>query len=583
MPAPGTRSAQNISSLAPQYPSGLELDEADSYEAIESSLVYVDRIVTPQPLEPYQFFFGSPFGSFESLTLRGGDGKPRASSAPWATGLTGGGQCDTAVDEGSADRCLQAVRSASSSYPSEGLRVSPELPSPPSASMRNRWFSSLTRFGKPGGHLSSLFRSSSSSAACRPGREGTSSDECARAETDTVTTVESLQDGPHGVPLEKVQVRHQHETQQIESPEPGQETPCATAAKDVFTVSLRERPTPSIRDSVFDGLEDAISVSGSSLLTLSDISFASIRCNPRQSDDPMADEPMALARYRRKTHRETSPDLDTTRTTLWRQMMGKERVPWYRRWSRRFKDAQRPVSQTRDGPRPKGDQISTVVSAKTRRPLSSTRNSGEQVQQPLFSGASSEHAASIEEEQQTSEGGQAPSESLSVVNECPEDVAEPTQADSHTTESPGLPQDNLPDTQSQPELPAEAETLSLSPTMVPVETLIETQAHDGEDTEARPLPEPLYTLEDVIQSLSQTPARAERHSSPQGEPRTISRQEVLEQQDGEAQGQTTVDSSPDDRSYSEEVSDSASGATICQGFGISDEDPEIASDYALAA
>ncbi|KAL8381517.1 hypothetical protein RB595_005672 [Gaeumannomyces hyphopodioides] len=287
-----------MSFSAPPHLSGLEFDEADSYEAIESSLVYVDRIVTPQPLEPYQFFFGSPFGSFESLTLRGGDGKPRTGSTPWATGCMGGRQCDTAVGEGSADQRLQAVRSASSLYPSEGLRVSPELPSPPSASMRHRWFSSLTRFGKPGGHLSSLFRSSSSSAACRLGREGTFSDECARAETDTVTTVESLQDGPGDVPLEKVQARHQHETQQIESPAPRLATPSAHAAKDVFTVSLRKRPTPSIRDSIFDGLEDAISLSGSSPLTLSDISFASIRCHPRQSDDPTADEPMALAGVR---------------------------------------------------------------------------------------------------------------------------------------------------------------------------------------------------------------------------------------------------------------------------------------------
>lgn len=265
--------------------------------------------------------------------------------------------------------------------------------------------------------------------------------------------------------------------------------------------------------------------------------------------------------------------------------MGKDKVPWYRRWSRRFKDAQRPVSQTRDGPRPQGDQVSTVMPAKARSPLSSTRDSGEQVRQPLFSGASFEHAALVEQEQQAREGAQVPAEGLSVVNEHPEDETAPAQADSQATGTLSLPQGSLPDTLGQPELPLEAqpESLSLSPTMAPVETLAETRVQEETDVQAPPLPEPLYTLEDVIQSLSQTPERVERHASPQGEPETTSSQEVQEQQDLEAQGQSTTDSGPDDRSSSEEASGSASGTTICHGSRDADEDPELVSEYALAA
>ncbi|KLU81198.1 hypothetical protein MAPG_00292 [Magnaporthiopsis poae ATCC 64411] len=557
-------------------------------------------------------------------------------------GLVSARQCDTAADESSAGQRLQAVRSASSSYQSETSRDSPELPSVPSPSTRHRWFLSLRRFAKPGSQLSSLFRSSSSSAACRPGREGTYSDECARAETDTVTTAESLRDGPEVVPLEKVQARHQHEAQQIESRASGLDTPSTSAVEDVFTAAARERPVPSIHDSIFAGLKDAISLPGSGLSTLSEVSITSIRCHPRQSGDLMAGEPMALpgakhaavtsqkhssgagspssprvrhhrshqaalrgggwaqklkdkfkgsklARYyRRKLRRETSPDLTTGGTTLWMQT-------------------------TSDGPGPHGNQTPTVVPAQTRSPLSSTRNSGEEIQQPPFSGneASVQRGPSAkEEEKQARDGTQISTESLQIAEENPEDVAAPTEADPQAAEIPNPPQGALPDVQAQSELPVEGHT-EIAP-LSPVESWAEA------DTQDPPPPEPIQTLSDVIRMLGQTPEQAFQEPAeeedlhlPLVSPHPAGALPIpftLGQAPSVASTVSTADNGPHGRSSSEQMHGSPSGTISWtesedavedpqdavetpqdadddsqDADEDADEDPEDASEYALAA
>lgn len=279
--------------------------------------------------------------------------------------------------------------------------------------------------------------------------------------------------------------------------------------------------------------------------------------------------------YRRKLRRETSSDLTTSGTTLWRQM-------------------------TRDEPSPHGNQTPTVVPAQTRSPLSSTRNSGEKTQQPLSSGneASFERAPSAEGEEKARDGTQIPAESRQIADENPEDVAAPTEADPHAAEIPSPPQGALPDAQAQSELPVEGHTeiVPLSPTIAPAESSAETQAQDGTDTQDPPPPEPIHTLLDVIRMLGRTPEQTfpepveeeDQHlplvsPPPSGAlpiPFTLGRAPASTPV---ASTVSTADNDPRGRSFSEQIHGSPSGTTFCHEFEDADEDPQAASEYALAA
>ncbi|KAI7925874.1 hypothetical protein M0657_003984 [Pyricularia oryzae] len=141
---------------------------------------------------PYRFLLENPFPSLESLTLSGGNVENLLSSeVPWTVGRSfRHGSLE--LDYASQDATCTALRSTSSSYPTEGQRSSGETASHLRGSLRDRWFVSLGRFSKPYGRLSLLFRTSSSSGHGQKAHE--TSDEDNQSRQDTVTTLDSSDD-----------------------------------------------------------------------------------------------------------------------------------------------------------------------------------------------------------------------------------------------------------------------------------------------------------------------------------------------------------------------------------------------------
>ncbi|TLD16510.1 uncharacterized protein PgNI_01852 [Pyricularia grisea] len=244
---------------------------------------------------PYKFLLDNPFPSLESLTLSGGNVENLLNSeVPWTVGRSfRHGSLE--LDYSSRDATCAAVRSTSSSYPTEGQHSSDETASPPRGSLRDRWFVSLGRFSKPYGRLSLLFRTSSSSGYGQKAQE--TSDEENKSKQDTVTTVDSSDDvsttsadEPKDNAISRtdetttagncISIHHVPEVQEIASlsldvyrPFPKVEPPM----RNMEVVTPRKLQRSSIHGNLFEGFEkvdlDATAVSreplfGASLQTM---------------------------------------------------------------------------------------------------------------------------------------------------------------------------------------------------------------------------------------------------------------------------------------------------------------------------
>ncbi|TLS30823.1 hypothetical protein PpBr36_02855 [Pyricularia pennisetigena] len=347
---------------------------------------------------PYRFLLDNPFPSLESLTLSGGNVENLLNSeVPWTVGRSfRHGSLE--LDYTSQDATCTAVRSTSSSYPTEGQRSSEDAASPPRGSIRDRWFVSLGRFSKPYGRLSLLFRTSSSSGYGQKAHE--TSDEDNQSEQDTATTVDSSDDVftiSAEEPKDNATLRinepttadngisghHVPEVQEINSPTlsvyrpfPKVEPPI----RSMEVVTPRKLQRSSIHGSLFEGLEKvnlgATALSTEPLfegspqtadsaaavqntdekLVMVNPSEVSLKCEARSRSDSrrlrgggglkklkLKLENSRLGRYYRHTmRRRTSHDLDISEGQKRRCTMRKEKIHWYQPWRRVkwFKDAQ---------------------------------------------------------------------------------------------------------------------------------------------------------------------------------------------------------------------------------------------------